>query len=104
MGYVFEGALGWDADDEEGGKDLEKQVWSKTSEVDVGLRSGGGCGGRWEVGRELKGRGVERGRERCRRLRGMFEGSVELWRGSMARGRSAGGRGESGGCGCCRLP
>lgn len=77
-------------------------MWSRTLGLGVGLRSGGGCGGRWEGARELKETAVEGEWERCRRLREMFDGSAELWRGSTVPGRSAGGRGESGGCGCCK--
>lgn len=96
--------LGWDADDEEGGTAWRKPGWSKTSESGVQLRIEGGCGGRGEGGRELKERVVEGARGRCRRSRAMFEGSVERLKGLTGPGRSAGGRGESGGCGCCRLP
>lgn len=74
------------------------------SELGVRLRSGGGYGSRWQGARESKERVVEGGGGRCRTLRGIVEGSEELWRGSTALGRSAGGRGESGECGCCRLP
>lgn len=96
--------LGWDADDGEDEKAWRKRVWSKRSESGVQLKIGGGCGGRWEGGRELKERVVEGARGRCRRLRGMFEGSVERWRGLTGPGRSVGGRDESGECGCCKLP
>lgn len=95
---------GWDADDEERGKGWGKLVWSKTSELGVGLRSGGESGGRLHGGRELKEREAVGGWGRCRRLRGMFEVGVELLRGSMALGRSAEEMGESVGCECCRLP
>lgn len=77
-------------------------MWSRTSELGVGLRSGGGSGGHLEEGRELKERVAEGEWGRCRRLRGMFEVGAELLRGSMALGRSAGERGESGGA-CCKL-
>lgn len=102
-GFGGEG-LGWDADDVEGGKDWGNLVWSTTLELDGGLRSGGECEGRLEVARELKERVVEGGWRRCRRLREMSEVNVELWRGSRVPGRSAGGRDENGGCGCCKLP